>query len=85
MTDKRYIPDTEHLQALVHAIYKNTQRESQGYAQLIFGEKIERTIESLAPEVVDEFVQIAIDIGGYKPTHRQVRTMDDAANDESFE
>ena len=85
MTEKKFIPDTEYMQSLVHAIYKNTQRESQGYAQLIFGERIERTIEGMAPEAIDEFVQIAIDIGGYKPTHRQVRTMDDAANDDSFE
>lgn len=85
MSEKTFIPDTEHMQTLVLSILRNTERQAKGYVQLLFAEKIERTLEGIAPEVADEFVQIAIDLGGYKPTLHQIKTLGEAANDDSFE
>ena len=66
MTTKHFIPDSEYMERLILAIKRNADRDSQGYALLIFKERIERTLEGLPEECRDEFISIANEFG-YAP------------------
>ena len=82
MCDKRFIPDSQHLEELVYAIKHNAEREAQGYVRMIFAERIERVLESLPDESKDEFMMIAAS-NDYQPLRHQVRSLD-AANDDHY-
>ncbi len=75
MTEKRFIPDSAHMEVLIHSIKSNCERESKGYAKMRFTEQIDKVREGMPNEVVDEFMQIAHQYG-YKPIGHHVKTMD---------
>ena len=63
-----YIPNQEHLKALVFALSQSATRESEGFRKHSFNTKIERVVyNGLEKEKVKDFLQIALRFG-YQPS-----------------
>ena len=80
MTEQRYIPDSDYMESLIQNIKHSSERQANGYAHLIFSEKIEHTLENLPDECKDEFMKLAGEYG-YTPSRYQTRFSETDSDD----